>query len=134
VSGLSQYFDNHVLDYVFGNVAYSPPTLAYVGLSSTNILDDGTGETPPSGNYNRVAVPNNTTVGWNAAVAGVKTNATPISFPTASAPWTNVSYFGVWDQSTGGNLMAKGSLTPAQTVNTGSRLTIDTGAMTISLT
>jgi hypothetical protein len=134
LSGFSTYLDGHILDYVFGNTAFSPAGPLYVGLSSTNIADDGSGITEPSGGgYARVGVANNTNA-WANTVAGVKTNGTAIGFPVSTAPWGGVSYFFISDAGSGGNVYAKGSVTPAQTISTSQRLTFAVGDMSLSLT
>lgn len=128
------YLELKTLDYLFGNVAFTPASILYVGLSTTAINDDGTGATEPSsGGYARVAVPNNS-AGWSAASGGQKTNGTAIIFPTASAAWGNVTYFFISDASSGGNYYVAGSISPSQTVNQNDSPRFTSGDLTLSLT
>ena len=130
---LTDYAENKVLDAIFQNTALSPPSLYYIGLSTTTINDDGTGATEPSGGaYARVAVPNNS-AGWSAASGGVKANGTAIVFPTATASWGNISYWLASDASSGGNLWIKGSIGPAQSIGISDSARFQIGDLTISL-
>ena len=133
MSGFATYLENKVLDYVFGNTAFTPASPLYIGLSSTNILDDGSGITEPSGgSYARVGVANNTNA-WANASGGVKTNGTPIGFPTSTGSWGGVNYFFASDAPSGGNIYVKGSVSPAQTISTSQKLTFQIGDMSITL-
>lgn len=134
MAGFTIYLSNKLLDAVFGNTSFTPAGPLYVGLSSTNITDAGSGITEPSGgNYSRVGVANNTNA-WSTASAGVKTNGTAIGFPTSTAPWGGVSYFFISDASSGGNIYVKGSVSPAQTISTSQKLTFNINDLSISLT
>jgi len=49
MGGFSNYWENKILDHIFGKGSYAPPTI-YVGLSTADPTDDGSGLAEPSGN------------------------------------------------------------------------------------
>jgi hypothetical protein len=114
---LSDTVMNAVLDELFGGVAYSTPSILYVGLSTTQPGSDGSNVTEPTGNgYTRCAYANDTT-NWPSAANRTKTNATVIAFPTPTGDWGSIGYFVIYDAATGGNFYGWGEL-PAPVVVT----------------
>ena len=43
MGSFSNYWENELLDHLFGKGSYTPPTI-YVGLSTTDPGDDGAGQ------------------------------------------------------------------------------------------
>lgn len=114
----------------------SAPTI-YVGLSSTTPAEAGTGVTEPSsGSYARVATSGST---WNAATnadPSVVSNASAITFPTATADWVsaaNLTYFVLFDASTSGNVLGYGLLSVAKPVLNGDTAEFPASSLTASL-
>lgn len=111
-SGFSDYFEGKVLGYLFGNVAYSLPATYYVGLWTATLSDASTGSTagePSGGSYARVSVTNNSS-NFDAVSGGATANTNLITFPMASASWGTITYVGICDASTAGNLIAYAQL------------------------
>jgi hypothetical protein len=130
----TDFLENKLLDHVLGPAAYSAPANVYIGLSTTTPLDDGSNFTEPSGGgYARVAVPNNP-ANWPAAVAGSKQNANPVTFNEATLPWNVITYLGIFDQLTGGNLLMYGALTAPKTIATGDVAQFNANNVTVTLT
>lgn len=130
---LTDSTEKEVLRYLFGRIPFTPPPLYYAGVSSTDINEDGTGATEPSGgNYSRVAIPNIDGVGFNFS-GGQITNGTQVSFPTASAAWGQQNFIAFFDQSTGGTVKMRGSLSPAQTILTNERMFFDPQDLVLTL-
>jgi hypothetical protein len=76
MGGFSDYWENKILDHIFGKGNYTPPTI-YVGLSTTDPTDDGSGLTEPSGNgYTRVQT---FASDWNAASNSTLDNSSDIT-------------------------------------------------------
>ena len=126
----SDYWEDATLNHLFGKAVYTAPTI-YVGLSTTQPSEDGTGVTEPSaGGYARVAT---AATDWNAASGGQITNATDIVFPQATADWGTVSYIVLYDAATGGNLLAYAALTTAKTVQSGDTAQFSAGDITVTL-
>lgn len=120
---------NEILDYLFGSG--SPATL-YIGLYTDAPDADGTGGTEVTGgSYARKAVTNNDTE-WPDAVGGIKSNANPIVFVTASANWGTVEAAGVFAASSGGTPKYFGDLDTARTVNNGDAFSFATDQFVVS--
>lgn len=129
----SDYLENELLDHVWGNQAFSAPATLYIGLSTADPLDDGSGLAEPSGNgYARVAVTNNATE-WPAATGGSKTNANDQTFPLATGSWGTITHFAFFDAASGGNMLGSGALTTSRTVGDGDQPRFAAGEITITL-
>lgn len=134
----TNYLDQKLVELVFGDTAYTIPATLYVGLSTTTPTQAGASFTEPSGSgYARVAVTNSTT---NFVAAGTQPstgyeveNGTAITFPAATGSWGTVTYFGIFDASTSGNLLAFGALTASQTISSGDTASFAADALTITL-
>lgn len=128
MSQMSDYLENKLIDHVFRNTAYSVPTTVYIGLFTVTPSDTGGGTEVSGGNYARVQVGPSTTA-WNgthgnttgasSGTGGQTSNAATITFPAPSASWGSIVAIGIFDASTGGNLLLWGPLTTAKTVNNG---------------
>lgn len=132
--GLTDYAENKVLDSILGsNHASAFPATVYVALYTTvPTTDAGSGAVEVTGgSYARVSVTNNST-NWPNATGGLKSNATAIAFPTATASWGTVTGYGIYDAATSGNLILFGTLSSTLTVGTGSTPTFAIGAFTIA--
>ncbi len=72
MGSFSNYWENEVLDHLFGKGVYAPPTI-YVALSAADPGENGSGLDEPDGNgYARAC----TAAGdWNAANGGLLDNA-----------------------------------------------------------
>jgi len=126
MSAMSDYLENKVLDHVLGTTAYTMPTTVYVGLSTGSFNDDNSGTELSGSGYARQ------TATFNAAASGSADNSAAIDFPAATASWGVISHFGLFDASTGGNLLIHGALTQSKTVDTGDILRIAAGDMDIT--
>jgi len=131
---ITSFASNKVVDYNFGATSYSGtlPATYYFGLSTTTINFDGTGATEPSGGaYARVAFTNNKT-NWGTASSGILTNSTAITFPESSASWGTITYVGMWDALTAGNLWWFDVLTPSRAVASLTTVIFSIGAVTVT--
>ena len=130
MGGFSNYWENKILDHVFSKASYTAPTI-YVGLSTADPLDDGSGLAEPSGNgYARVATSGST---WTAASAGAMSNAGGITFPEASGSWGTVTHFALFDASSGGNMLAHGTLSVSKTITAGDTAKFAVGDLDVTL-
>jgi hypothetical protein len=135
-AGFSDYFEDKVLGYLFGNVAYSLPSTYYVGLWTASLSDSSTGSTAgevSGGSYARQSVTNNSS-NWDAATSGATANTNLISFPMASASWGTVTYVGICDASTAGNMIAYAQLTSPVSVAQYDTVIFQPGDLDITLT
>jgi hypothetical protein len=131
MSALSSYLENKINDHVLGGSDYTRPATVYFALYSSAPTESGGGTECSSGSYARVSVTNNST-NFPASSSGVKANGTAITFPTASANWGTVTAFGVFDASTGGNLLYFGNLSATRTVTSGDTARFAAGDFTIT--
>lgn len=132
----SDFLELEVLDHVFGAAAYTAPVTIYVGLWTAALTDASTGSTAgevSGGSYARVAVTNNAT-NFPAAAAGAKSNGTAVTFPTATASWGTVTYVGLLDAASAGNLLAWADLTTSKTVSSGDTASFAIGDIDFTLT
>jgi len=133
MGSFSDYLENQLLDHVWSAAVYTPPVTLYVGLSTTDPLDDGSGITEPSGGaYARVAVTNNAT-NWPAAVGGAKANGVAIQFPTATASWGVIGWFFISDAASGGNMIGHAALTTSKTIDSGDTASFAIGDLDVTL-
>lgn len=132
MAGFSDFEEAGVANERLGGTAFTVPGTHYFALSTTTPTDAGGNFTEPGvGSYARVAATNNSTT-WPAASGGVKANGIQITFPTATAAWGTVTHFGIYDASSGGNLLYLGALTSSLVVNNGDTPRFPIGDLTIT--
>lgn len=129
MSAMSDYLENKLVDLTLRGQAFTAPATLYVSLHTTATTDAGGGTEVSGGSYARVAVTANLTnfAGTQSAgsttassgTGGATSNNGTITFPSPTANWGTVSHFGIWDASSGGNLLFHGALTTSKTVNNG---------------
>lgn len=126
----SDYLENKMLDLVLGGQAFSPPATLHFGLFTASPSDAG-GGTEVSGNgYSRVAVTNNLT-NFPAASGGSKQNAAAVTWPTATGSWGVVVAVGIYDASTGGNLLYWTTIS-SKTVDSNDTVSIPVNNLTVT--
>ena len=126
MSAMSDYLENEILDHILGTGAYTMPTTVYVGLSTGSFNDDNSGTELSGSGYARQSI------AFGAAASGTASNSGNVDFPAATGSWGTVSHFGIFDASTGGNLLIHGALTASKAVATGDILRVATGDMDIT--
>lgn len=129
MAALSDYLENKLIDRLFRGQAYTFPTNLYFGLLTAAPSDSGGGTEVSGGSYARVEIAASMAnfAGTQAAgsttassgTSGTTSNNVDITFPVPSGNWGVVSYVGVYDASTSGNLLCWGALTTPKTVNNG---------------
>ena len=123
----SNFLELEVLDHVFRNSAYTAPSTIYVALFTSAPNDSG-GGTEVSGNgYARQSM------AFSAASGGSISNSSSVEFPTATGSQGTITHVGLFDASSGGNLLAYGALTASKAVGSGDVFRFNAAALTISL-
>ena len=124
----SNTFETHVLNYVFTSTSVTRPTAWYLALFTSNPDEDASGtEVSTSGTaYARQSA--TFTVSGNTA-----SNSAAIEFPTATASYGTVTHVGVFDASTGGNLIAYSALSTSKAVGTGDVFRVPSGDFDLTL-
>lgn len=128
MSSMSDYLESALRGHLFRGAAYTAPGTLYFALFTAAPSDSGGGTEVSGGSYARVGV-TPSTANFTAASStnGITTNANAISFPTATANWGTVTHIGVFDASSGGNLLFWMALTASQAVNSGQQFVIAAG-------
>jgi hypothetical protein len=130
MGSFADHWENEILDHLFGKGSYTPPTI-HVGLSTADPGDSGTGLSEPSGDgYARVST---AAADWNSASGGSLDNANVIEFPQATGSWGTITHFALFDASTGGNMLAHGSLTQSKMIASGDTARFAAGDLDVSL-
>lgn len=139
MAAMSDFLENKLIDWLFRGQAIgitgasaaagTGPTNLYYALLTAAPSDTGGGTEVTGGSYARVTVASSLVnyAGTQAAAStvassgssGTTSNNAAITFPAPTANWGVVSHFGVYDASTGGNLLFHGALTVSKTVNNG---------------
>ena len=119
MGGKSDYLELKALDAILG-AGFTPPATVYWALYSATPSDTGGGTELTSGSapgYARLAATNNTTNFPNATTVGglgskkVGVDQTFVANSSASN-WPTIIAFGLYDASTGGNLLLWGAIAP----------------------
>jgi hypothetical protein len=122
----SNTFETRVLTWVFTNSSATRPTAWFVALYTGAPNDAGGGTEVSGGAYARQAV--------TFSVSGdTATNSGAIEYPTATAGYGTVTHVGIFDASTGGNLIAYAALTASKTIDTGDVLRLPAGDLDVTL-
>ena len=127
----SDYTEANVLDGLFGLASLVVPANFYVALFTAAPNDAG-GGTEVSGNaYARVQVVNSSST-WTRTSSQIANNiAVTFAAPSPSA-WGTVTHFGLYDASSGGNLIGWAALTTPRATSVGVALSFAIGDLTIT--
>lgn len=120
MANMSDYLEVQLRAHIFRTATFTKPTELHISLHTADPLDDASGTEVSGGSYARVQR-DPLDANWSAASAtnGLTDNVGAITFPAPSANWGVVTHFGIWDASTGGNLLIHGQLTTPKTINNG---------------
>tara|TARA_R110001606_G_scaffold388095_1_gene553228 strand:+ start:229 stop:621 length:393 start_codon:yes stop_codon:yes gene_type:complete len=126
---MSNYLEVKLLNLTLNGTAFSGMNNPYVSLHTADPTDAGTGTEVSGGSYARTAASFATASGTSGLVA---TDA-DVTFPTCTATWGVVGWIGLWDASTGGNMLYHTALDATKTIDTGDIFKITTGNLTVEL-
>ena len=120
MANASDYLEVELRKHLFRTGSFTKPTVLGVALFTVTPSDSGGGTEVTGGSYARVNHPP-LDANWTAVSAtdGATDNATAITFPAPSANWGVVVAFGIFDATSGGNLLVYGPITPSKTINNG---------------
>jgi len=118
MSALSDYAENKLLDHLLGKASYTMPTNIRVALFTAAPSDAGGGTEASGGSYARQAIVINTSSG------GASNPNADVVFPVATASWGTITHVGIFDATTGGNLLMWGALTTSKAIASGDQLVI----------
>lgn len=129
MAGKSDYLENKFIDWLLRAQAFTAPATVYIGLYTAAPTDAGGGTEVTGGSYARVAVAS-ALANWagtqstgstavSSGTGGQTSNNGAITFPAPTANWGTCTHFGIFDASSGGNLLYWAPLTVSKTVNNG---------------
>ena len=126
---MSDYLEVKLLNLTLNGTAFTAVNNPYVSLHTANPTDAGTGTEVSGGSYARTASSFATASGTSGLVA----SDADITFPTATGTWGVVGWIGLWDASTGGNMLYHTALDATKTIDSGDIFKITTGNLTVEL-
>jgi hypothetical protein len=139
MSAMSDVLENKLIDWFFRGQAIgitgasaaagTGPTSLYIGLLTAAPSDAGGGTEVTGGSYARATVASSL-ANWagtqsagstvaSSGTGGQTSNNGAIAFPAPTANWGLITHFGIYDASSGGNLLIWGALAVSKTVNNG---------------
>ena len=127
MAALSNYLENALINGTLRNTQYTVPTNVYVSLFTTDPTDAGSGAEVTGGSYVRKVAT------FGAPSNGASSTNADVQFDQATADWGTISWFGIHDASTAGNLLYHGALTVSKTIATGDVFKIASGNLTVTL-
>jgi len=140
MGGFGDAWEKMIMSYRF-NIQSYPTCNLYVGLSSQDPLDNGSGVSEPgqaANAYARVRTSNMAAAGtsWQVADATGTTvdNAVAIEFAAATNDWGTMTHFALFSGSTSGaSVLAHGALTASKAVDNGDTARFTAGSLDICL-
>ena len=130
----SDYLEVEIIKHLFRTGSFTKPTILGIALFTAAPSDAGGGTEVTGGSYARVDTPP-LDANWDATSGtdGLTANTGIITFATPTANWGTITHFGIFDATTGGNLLYHGALTSSKTVNNGDPApTFPAGALTVT--
>jgi hypothetical protein len=110
MASFSDYAEIKILDHANGDGSWTSPT-CYIGLWTSALTDASTGSTAGEAAYTTYARVTMNAADMSAAASGSKTNSAAWTFPACTASTSTITYFGVFDASTAGNMISWGTVT-----------------------
>ena len=132
MSALTDYLEPKIRALVLSNTQWTgKPTNFYIAFFTSAGSDTGPGTEFTGSGYARKAVTCNNT-NWTVSGASVE-NALAIKFANAAtADWSGITHFGIFDKATGGNLLFYGQLKETLTVPKYSTANIPAGEISLT--
>jgi hypothetical protein len=122
----TNHLETELLDFAFTTGTATRPTAWYVALYTAAPNDAGGGTEVSGSAYARQSVA--FSVSGNTA-----SNTGAVEYPTSTGSYGTVSHVGVFDASTGGNLLAYSALNVSKAIETGDVFRIPAGDLDITL-
>jgi hypothetical protein len=128
MGSLTDNCEKYVLDHLFKTTLFTPPTTVYIGLSTADPTDAGSGWADPTyTGYARKAI----SFGAAGGTRVIAQNA-QVTFDQCTNGTSVVTHWGLWNAVAGGTLMAYGTLSANKTIVTGNTPSIASGQVTVT--
>lgn len=131
MGSISDYLENELLDHVLGVGAYTPPATVYIGYSTADPTDDGSGIAEPGNGYAREIC------AFGAAGSRAIANSGLITFDQASGAQGTITHWFLCDHLSNTNwgtdvhMLAHGSLAAPKVVVSGNTPSIAIGQVDV---
>jgi len=120
------YLDNSMINAALRATPYTSPIAVHLALFTTAPTVGGGGTEVSGGSYARQLIT------WTAPVNGQSSNVADALFPVASAAWGIIVAFGVYDASSGGNLLYFNTLSTPRNVQINDQVRFPMGQLIAS--
>jgi hypothetical protein len=124
---MSNYLEDALINGTLRGTTYTAPTTTFLALYTSDPTDADTGTEVSGGSYARQAI----TMG--APSNGASTNSAAIEYPQCTADWGTVSFVGIRDAVTGGNLLYHTALDTSKVIANGDIFKITAGNLSVTL-
>lgn len=138
MSAMSDYLEDKFRRHIFKATSYTMPTVLAIALHTSDPTDTGSTATEVANSNAYARTTLNPSAGSNWTLDGTDngkvTNASDITFPTATGSWGTITHVGIWDSATygGGNMLFSGALTASKTIGNGDVFKFLTGDLSIT--
>ena len=123
----SNFLADSLINATTRAIDYSTPAKVWVALYTTDPTKEDVGTEVDQASYNRLEV----TI--TEPVDGVSTNANEMKWSTATTAWGVISYVGIRDAETDGNLLYFTNLEEAKDIQVGDQFQIVVENLTLTL-
>jgi len=129
MSAFSDYLENSLTGWINGTSFPTEPSATWVQLFNGSPLETGSGGTAL---YTRVAV---AAGGWTTTTGATATitNTAEITMNASAATSATADFFGVFTNSTSGNLIFYGGLTTSKTISVGDEVKFNASSLTLRI-
>ena len=129
MSAMSDFLEVKILDHITGRTSYTKPSSVFLGLSTGDFTDTGSGSselTIGTNGYARVEV------AFDAAASGATSNTSAIDFPAATGNQGTLSHWALFDAASSGNMLIHGAFSASKTIETNDVLRIAAGDLDLT--
>lgn len=123
---MSNYLENALINATLRNTSYTTPATVYLALYTDDPTDADTGTEVTGNGYARQSIT------FGSPSNGASSNTAAIEFPQATGSWGTVSYVGIRDASTSGNLLYHTALDASKTIATGDVFRVAIGSLSVT--
>lgn len=129
MAALSDHAEKLLLDWLMTTGSATRPTNWFVALYTAAPSDSGGGTEVSGGGYARQSA----TFAAATSPGGTTSNTNEITFTASGAAFGTVTHIGIFDASTGGNLLWYGALSASKTIADGDALVFSAGNIDLTL-
>ena len=129
MAALSDHLEKLLLDWSMTTGTAARPTAWFLALYTAAPSDSGGGTEVSGGGYARQAI----AFGAAATPGGTTSNTAAVEYTASGAAYGTVTHIGIFDASTGGNLLWHGAMTTSRTIGDGDTLSFAIGDVELTL-